>query len=48
MKRIYPIEENCVACKLCEVACVVEHSESKNVFLAWKEEPLIEAKNTVF
>jgi len=48
MKRIYPIEENCVACKLCEVACVVEHSKSKNVFLAWKEEPAIEAKTQVF
>jgi len=47
MKRIYPIEENCVTCKLCETACVVEHSRSKNVYLAWKEQPKPVSKTTV-
>lgn len=47
MKRIYPVEENCIACKLCEAACVVEHSKSRNVFLAHKEKPKPLARATV-
>lgn len=30
MERVYPIEERCINCRLCEVACVVEHSKTKN------------------
>lgn len=30
MKRVYPKEENCMNCRLCEVACIVEHSDSKD------------------
>lgn len=26
MKKVYPIEENCINCHLCEVACIVAHS----------------------
>lgn len=47
MKRVFPIEENCVSCKLCEVACVVEHSQSKNIFVAWKEKPAIVSRTLV-
>ncbi|MBF0274414.1 MAG: 4Fe-4S dicluster domain-containing protein [Nitrospinae bacterium] len=38
MKRVYPVEDNCMGCKLCEVACVVEHSESHDILRAYKEE----------
>ncbi len=38
MKRIVCQEEVCIGCHLCEVACVTEHSRSKNVIKAYKEE----------
>ncbi len=38
MKRVYPREEVCMGCKLCEVACIVEHSISKDIIKAYKEE----------
>ena len=38
MKIVYPIEENCIACHHCEVACAVEHSRSKNPIRAYKDE----------
>ncbi len=38
MRRVYPKEEDCIACYLCEVACIVEHSASKDIFKAYKEE----------
>jgi len=38
MKRVYPREDKCMACGLCVVACVVEHSKSKDILLAYKEE----------
>ena len=38
MKRVYAREENCIACRLCEVHCLVEHSESKNIIKAYKRE----------
>ena len=44
MKSVYPIEQYCIACHLCEVACVVEHSKSKNIFFAFNEEPKVNAK----
>ena len=39
MKRVYPKEDACIDCKLCEVACLVEHSETKDIFKAYREAP---------
>ncbi len=39
MKRIYCLIENCLACRACELACAVAHSESKNLVDALREEP---------
>ena len=39
MKRIYSIEEACIGCHLCEVACVTEHSLSKDPIKAYLHEP---------
>jgi carbon-monoxide dehydrogenase iron sulfur subunit len=44
VKRVYPVEEYCVACHLCEVACIVEHSKSKNIFHAFSEKPKVNSK----
>ncbi len=44
MKRVYPVEEYCIACHLCEVACIVEHSKSKNIFFAFSEMPKVNSK----
>jgi len=38
VKRIYAKEEVCIGCRLCEVHCQVEHSNSKNIIKAFKEE----------
>lgn len=38
MKRIYPREEVCIACRLCEVHCLVAHSRSKDIIKAYKRE----------
>lgn len=38
MKRVYSREEVCMGCKLCEIACIVEHSLSKDIIKAYKEE----------
>lgn len=38
MKVIYPKEEYCMACGLCEVHCLVQHSKSKDIIKAYKEE----------
>ncbi|MCL5265863.1 MAG: 4Fe-4S dicluster domain-containing protein [Chloroflexi bacterium] len=38
MKRVYPREEVCIGCRLCEVHCKVEHSRSKDVVKAFKRE----------
>jgi carbon-monoxide dehydrogenase iron sulfur subunit len=40
MKKIYCDISKCVGCKSCEIACAVEHSQSKNIFIAIKESPL--------
>jgi carbon-monoxide dehydrogenase iron sulfur subunit len=40
MKIVYPVEERCIDCHLCEVACIVEHSESKNPVDAYFSEGL--------
>ena len=38
MKRIYVREEYCMGCRLCEIHCLVEHSRSKKIIKAYKEE----------
>ncbi|MBI3814461.1 MAG: 4Fe-4S dicluster domain-containing protein [Nitrospinae bacterium] len=38
MKIVYPKEEVCMACRLCEVACITEHSRSKDTIKAYKKE----------
>jgi carbon-monoxide dehydrogenase iron sulfur subunit len=38
MKRVYPIEDVCIGCHLCEVACAVAHSASGDVVRAYKVE----------
>mgnify|MGYP000853445533 FL=1 len=40
MKRVYPREERCINCHLCEVACIVEHSETKLPAAAYHVEGL--------
>lgn len=39
MKRIFVDVEKCLACRSCEIACAVEHSQSKNLFLFLQEKP---------
>ena len=46
MKRVYPKEDVCMGCGLCEVACATEHSKSKNTVKACKEEKVV-PKNRV-
>jgi carbon-monoxide dehydrogenase iron sulfur subunit len=38
MKRIYVNEEYCIGCRLCEIHCLVQHSQSKKIIKAFKEE----------
>ena len=38
MKKIYVREEYCMGCRLCEIHCLVEHSKSKKIIKAYKEE----------
>lgn len=38
MKIVYPKEEVCIGCRLCEIWCIVTHSKSKDVVKAYKEE----------
>ncbi|HWI40532.1 MAG TPA: 4Fe-4S dicluster domain-containing protein, partial [Verrucomicrobiae bacterium] len=43
MKRIYMIEDYCIGCHLCEVACITEHSLTKDpvkAFLHEKDRPI--------
>jgi len=37
MKKIYCIVEKCLACRACEIACAVEHSQSKSLIDAVHE-----------
>ena len=39
MKTVFVDPERCVACHQCEVACLVEHSQSKNLYGALSESP---------
>lgn len=38
MKIIYTKEEACITCRLCEVACIVEHSKTKDLLKAFLDE----------
>jgi carbon-monoxide dehydrogenase iron sulfur subunit len=38
MKVIYPIEERCINCHLCEVACILEHTVTKTPVAAYTTE----------
>ncbi len=38
-KEIFARPERCVGCLSCEIACAVEHSQSKNLFAAIAERP---------
>jgi carbon-monoxide dehydrogenase iron sulfur subunit len=38
MKRIYINEEYCIGCRLCEIHCIVQHSKSKKILKAFKDE----------
>lgn len=40
MKRVYPLEDRCIDCHLCEVACVVEHSRTRSPLGAYATEGL--------
>ena len=35
MRRVYPKEDRCIDCHLCEVACIVEHSDTKHIIDAY-------------
>ena len=41
MKRVYPIEDRCIGCRLCEIACIVAHSRSKDVITSFRLERLV-------
>ena len=38
-KRIEPEEGACIACRLCEVHCLVAHSSSRHLIKAYREKP---------
>jgi anaerobic carbon-monoxide dehydrogenase iron sulfur subunit len=38
MKKIYVNEEFCIGCRLCEIHCIVQHSKSKKILKAFKDE----------
>jgi carbon-monoxide dehydrogenase iron sulfur subunit len=38
MKRVYSKEEVCMGCRLCEIYCTVEHSQTKDIIKAFKFE----------
>jgi len=39
MKTVFVNPERCVGCHQCELACLVEHSQSKNIYGALSEKP---------
>jgi carbon-monoxide dehydrogenase iron sulfur subunit len=38
MKRIVAREEFCIGCRLCEINCLVQHSKSKKIIKAFRDE----------
>jgi len=40
MKRIRAKEEYCIGCRLCEIYCFVQHSKSRKLIKAFREEGL--------
>jgi carbon-monoxide dehydrogenase iron sulfur subunit len=40
MKEIFVRLDHCMGCKSCEMACTVEHSESRSLFVAVSEVPV--------
>lgn len=38
MRRVYTIEARCLDCKLCEVYCKTQHSQSGDIIKAWRYE----------
>ena len=38
MKLVYPKEEVCITCRLCEIGCIVEHSKTKDILKAFLSE----------
>jgi len=39
MKTVFVNPERCIGCKQCQIACAVEHSQSKSLYEAITEEP---------
>lgn len=44
MQTVFVNPERCIGCRQCEFACAVEHSESRDPFLALFEDPLPRAR----
>jgi len=44
MKTVFVRPELCIGCRHCEVACAIEHAESKNLFDAILEDPVSEPR----
>ncbi len=40
MKIVYPVEDRCINCHLCEVACIIEHSRTRMSLPAYHIEGL--------
>ena len=38
MKRVYALEDKCLNCRLCEIACVTAHSKTGDMFKAFMVE----------
>lgn len=38
MKRVYPVRDVCIGCRICELACITAHSDSKDLVIAMKQE----------
>lgn len=38
MKRIYPAKDYCIGCRICELACLTAHSQSKDLLIAYRQE----------
>ena len=45
MKRVYALQERCLNCRLCEVACTTAHSKTGDTFKAhmWERHPKLPA-----